>query len=86
MEGLEVEKRSATSYSSIRARGSPEKLKVFLSFSFLHYALGLHENRCRIGSQLRTGDNDNGHKQDISSIVCSVDGSCLVSISFESYA
>jgi hypothetical protein len=86
MNDFEVEKRRAKTYSSIRARGSPEKLKAFLSFSFLPYALGLHENRFRIGSQLRAGDIDNGQKQDISSIVCGVDGSRLVSISVGSYA
>jgi hypothetical protein len=54
LKGLEVENKSATPYSSKRARGGPEMLKIIFAFSFLlSTALDPNENRGRIDRQPR---------------------------------
>ena len=65
LNGLEVENKSATPYSSKRTREGPEKLKITFSFplSFLPSAdLGLSENLGRIDKATDNGDDNNGHR------------------------
>jgi hypothetical protein len=59
---LEVENKSATPYSSRRAREGPEKLKTLFTLSFLTSAcLDLDENR-GIDKMTMKGGGDNEHK------------------------
>jgi hypothetical protein len=62
---LEVENKSATPYSSKRARGGPEMLKTIFAFSFLlSTALDPNENRGRIDRQSRK-EMTTWHKCDV---------------------
>jgi hypothetical protein len=65
LNGLEVENKSATPYSSKRTRKGPEKLKPYFPslLSFLPSAdLGLDENQGRIDKTTNDGDDNHGHR------------------------